>query len=155
MNPEKTQSCPPEEIPPDVPPPTFPPSDGSGTTSAVSLLDFVFNGEEDTAKGFNGGRLVQHSMPLEGSTRTYVFSLHSGPHVLRTLAELTVEVLRGPCKVTIDSGSPQTFESGTSTIVPLGSRFTLETTKKAVLYVTSPGDPGLGGGGPRNDSTIR
>ncbi|MGH8021731.1 MAG: hypothetical protein ACREIA_26305 [Opitutaceae bacterium] len=154
MNPQTSPTCPPKEVPPPLPGSTTPPSDDGDETQRETTVDFIFNGKEDGAKGFNGGKMVQHTMPLEGDTRTYVFSLREGPHELRTLAELDVKALLGPCTIAIRHGDTRTLQTGEEMIIIPGSTFTLETTAKAVLYLTSLGDPGLGGGGGRKNSNL-
>ncbi len=154
MNPETSPTCSPKEVPPPIPSAATPPSDTAGDEKSVTTVDFIFNGEEDGAAGFNGGKMVQHTMPLEGDTRTYIFSLRAGPHERRTLAELDVEALLGPCTVAIKHGETRTLQTGEKmTIIP-GSTFTFKTNAKAVLYITSLGDPGLGGGGVRKKSNL-
>jgi hypothetical protein len=145
-NPSNPDACP-ESAPPLFPDPASVPGGPAPTPSHDSvapILDFAFYGEEDSVKGFARGKLVQHAMPLEGVTRTIVVSLRSGPFQRRTLAQLEVKALLGPCTLAIVHGETRTLADGQSMTVPMGSTFTLHAANKAVLLVTSLADPGLG-----------
>jgi hypothetical protein len=125
---------------PPKPPPT-------GEIPGEGILNFVYYGEKDTAKGYNDGQLVQHSMQLVGEAQIYFISLRGGPHKRRTLSKLDLKALLGPCKVVIENGATTVLQTNNTLPIPAGSTFSLEAEDKAVIQATSLTGPGLGGGG--------
>lgn len=108
------------------------------------LLDCVFYGATDTAKAFNDGQLVQHTMHMAGGEQAYVFSLRGGPHKRRTLSKLNLKALLGPCTIVVQNGSSTTLQTNDTMDVPAGSTFSFATPDKAVIQGRSLAGPGLG-----------
>lgn len=132
--------------------PPYPPTPpATGTIPGDEVIDFIFFGARDTAKSFNEGQLVQHTMLLEDGEATYVFSLRGGPHKRRTLSKLDVKALLGPCKLVIQDGPSTVLPTNGTAIIPAGATFSLEAADEAVIHARSVTGPGLakptGGGG--------
>jgi hypothetical protein len=125
--------------------PPYPPNPPTtGTIPGKDELEFVYYGNNDLAKGFNDGQLVQHTMKLSDGEQAYVFSLRGGPHKRRTLSKLDIKALLGPCTVVIQNGATTTLQTGDSMNIPAGSTFSFQTDAKAVMLGRSLTGPGLG-----------
>jgi hypothetical protein len=122
-------------------PPNPPPT---GEIPGKEILNFVYYGEKDTAKGYNDGQLVQHSMQLLDEEQISFISLRGGPHKRRTLSKLALKALLGPCTVVIENGPTTVLQTDDTTDIPAGSTFSLEAQGKAVIQATSLAGPGLG-----------
>ena len=124
-------------------PPNPPPT---GEIPGEGILNFVYYGEKDTAKGYNDGQLVQHSMLLPGEEQIYFMSLRGGPHKRRTLSKLDLKALLGPCTVVIENGPTTILQTHDTTNIPAGSTFSFEAADTAVIQARSVAGPGLGEG---------
>ena len=124
--------------------PSSPPS--AGEIAGTEKLEFVYYGENDLAKAFNDGQLVQHTMRLDDGEQAYVFSLRAGPHKRRTLSKLEVRALLGPCTVVVQNGETRILQTNDTINIPAGSTFSFAADGKAVLLARSLTGPGLAKG---------
>lgn len=122
-----------------------------GEIAGTEKLEFIYYGENDLAKAFNDGQLVQHTMALEDGELSYVFSLRGGPHKRRTLPKLQLTALHGSCTIVVQNGPTKVLHAGDTMDINPGSTFSFEAADKAVLLGRSLTGPGLAFpyGGPR------
>jgi uncharacterized protein YaiE (UPF0345 family) len=116
--------------------------------SKKQSLNVHFIAPAHEVKVFYDGQLVVHtSLLADGHAQSYVFSVRGGPHKLGTLPKLDLQVVSGPCAISVDGAKAKTLKAGAKFNLPPGSTFELTATKSTALVsgVPKPG-PGLENG---------
>ncbi len=113
---------------------------------SVSSSSLQFNGAKNSVRIFSDGEMAMHTTAPSKETTVMVISIARGTHQLRTLDQLSVTALLGPCKITVDSGTTKkvtVLKTGKKMGVSIGSTFTVNGDGTVLRLVPVQG-PGLG-----------